>query len=314
MGDEMVYKLYSRRMKERSGEPEVYVYDDFPTAFRNQFFRIYERLVGDQDHEYGSLYKITQNLCEIFAQEKGLKCIPGHYPYGANTMWALENYIDQCDDEDFLDLMDFIGGAFLSNEKIWGKAQYSIKPQEFQDAIDELNERLKQHGLGYELINQEIVKKTNTVTHEKIVKPALMLLTDEEFRGAEDEYLQAFEHYKHGENKDAILNAIKAFESTMKTICAGMGYPFKPQSDTAKQLIAILQENQFYPSYLNTHMSGVRTTLESGAPTLRNKEAGHGQGAEVKDVSDEYVEYALNLVATNILFLYRIYKSRKGGN
>lgn len=314
MGDEMVYKLYSRRMKERSGEPEVYVYDEFPAAFRNQFFRIYERLVHNEDYQCHSLYGITQQLCETFAQEKGLKCIPGSYAYRANTLWALENYIDQCDNEDFLDLMDFIGGAFLSNEKVWKKAQYSIGVKEFQDAIDELNERLKQHGLGYELINHEIIKKTNTVTHEKIVKPALMLLTDEEFRGAEDEYLLAFEHYEHGENKDAILNAIKAFESTMKTICAGMGYPFKPQSDTAKQLIATLEKNQFYPSYLNNHITGIRTTLESGAPTLRNKEAGHGQGAEVKDVSDEYVEYALNLVATNILFLYRIYKSRKGGN
>ena len=36
----------------------------------------------------------------------------------------------------------------------------------------------------------------------------------------------------------------------------------------------LLTENEFYPSYLESHLTGIRTTLESGAPTLRNKKAG----------------------------------------
>ena len=82
-----------------------------------------------------------------------------------------------------------------------------------------------------------------------------------------------------------------------------MKYGFDNEKDTAKQLLQHLNDNGFYPSYLESHMNGIRTTLESGAPTLRNKKAGHGQGQAIESISDEYVEYALNLVATNIVFL-----------
>ena len=91
-------------------------------------------------------------------------------------------------------------------------------------AADELNLRFKQHSLGYEFTNGEIIPKTNEVIHQQIIKPALKVLTDERFRGAEEEYLLAFEHFKTGNNKDAILNAGKAFESTIKTICKELEY------------------------------------------------------------------------------------------
>lgn len=41
---------------------------------------------------------------------------------------------------------------------------------------------------------------------------------------------------------------------------------------------------------------------------VRNKNAGHGQGSTVTPISDEFVEYALNLAATNIVLLVGIYK------
>lgn len=31
-----MYTLYSKRIKDAAGDPEVYVYDVFPQAFRNQ--------------------------------------------------------------------------------------------------------------------------------------------------------------------------------------------------------------------------------------------------------------------------------------
>lgn len=72
-----------------------------------------------------------------------------------------------------------------------------------------------------------------------------------------------------------------------------------------------MESNGFYPSYLRNHISGILQTLNTGAPVLRNKTSGHGQGATVSDYPDEYVEYALNLVATNMIFLHRLYKSAK---
>ena len=43
--------------------------------------------------------------------------------------------------------------------------------------------------------------------------------------------------------------------------------------------------------------------LDSGIATIRNKEAGHGQGADVKTVEESLASYMLHLTATNLLFL-----------
>ena len=304
-----MFDLYSRRNKDKSGNIDIFIYDDFPETFRNQFFAIINDVFKKMEKSR-ECHNVVEVLCTNFAREKGLKFIQAYN--GVNNYNALVYYIDSCNSEDFLDLMDYIFGNCFSNTTI--KNYFSLQEYDFfQSAINELNLRLKQHSLGYEFINGEIIVKTNTVAHENIVKPALQLLLDEDFRGAEEEYLLAFEHYRKSENKDAILNAVKAFESTMKAICTGMEYPFDKNKDTAKKLINVLETNLFYPSYLNNHIASIRTTLESGAPTVRNKTAGHGQGADVENVNDEYVEYALNLVATNIIFLYKLYQEKKLG-
>lgn len=304
-----MFNLYSRRKKDAEGNSEVFIYNEFQQTFRNQFFKIINDVFNktiNKNYDYRNVVKL---LCESYSREKGIKAIYCNY-CGANSIGALEYYIDNCNNEDFLDLMDLIFGLFISNEKIY--EDFSLEYDNFfKSAIDELNLRLKQHSLGYEFINGKIAVKTNTIAHENIIKPALQLLLDEDFRGAEEEYLLAFEHFKKGENKDAILNAIKAFESTMKAICLGLKYTFDKDKDTAKGLIKILEKNSFYPTYLNNHITGIRITLESGAPTFRNKKAGHGQGSMVENVNDEFVEYALNLVATNIIFLYKLYKEKK---
>lgn len=78
-----------------------------------------------------------------------------------------------------------------------------------------------------------------------------------------------------------------------------------------ENFISILEKNGFYPSYMNAHLTSIRTTLETGLPVVRNKVSGHGQGNQVITISDEYTDYALHLAATNILFLVRLYKSKK---
>ncbi len=62
---------------------------------------------------------------------------------------------------------------------------------------------------------------------------------------------------------------------------------------------------------MSTHLTNLRTTLETGLPVVRNKNAGHGQGSLVVNIPDEFAEYALNLAATNIVLLVNIFKITK---
>lgn len=178
------------------------------------------------------------------------------------------------------------------------------------DAIVELNYRFKQHNLGYEFVNSQIITIDSTFLHKTAVKPALKLLLEEGFEGAEDEIRNAYEKRRKGDNKNAILEAEKAFESTMKIFVINRDSICK-NKDTAQKLIAILENNGFYPSYMNAHLTSIRTTLETGLPVVRNKVAGHGQGNQIITISDEYTDYALHLAAANILFLVRLYRNKK---
>lgn len=310
-----MYKLFSRRKKEELGEiPDVYIYGKFPETFRNQFLYILDDVFlghdGDE-HIYvqGKCINLWEIISERFAREKGLRAIRGYYSHDVNNRTALFHYVSVSDDVDFLDLMEFICVAFLGDEE---KMHILRLTEKALLAAEELNYRLRQHSLGYEFINGHLIEKINEQIHKEVIKPALNLLHNKTFQGAEEEYFQAFDYYKAGKNKDAILNAIKAFESVLKTICKEMQYAYDNEKDTAKQLLQHLTENGFYPSYLESHLTGIRITLGSGAPTLRNKKAGHGQGQEIVNVSDEYVEYALNLVATNIVLLVKIFNQKKG--
>ena len=308
-----MFQLYSKRIKNGNGEPEVYIYDSFPQEFRNQAFYAMSDVFDDYDkHAYSTRSSFWDWVHNSFCRECGLKYL-WNPDYESRNQ--IENYIRLATDMNFLDFMDYTFNI-IDRAKDVRPNHYSGDWEEHIDSvIIELNDRFKQHNLGYEFINGEIIRKDNELIHQEVIKPALKLLFQSGFEGAEQEFLDAFEHRRKGENKDAILDALKAFESTMKAICDANGYAYDPTKDTAKDLIAILEKNNFYPVYMNSHISALRSTLESGLPTLRNKKAGHGQGASVVSVSDEFAEYALDLAATNIVLLVKIHAAQKqGGN
>lgn len=308
-----MYKLYSERIKNKDGEPEVYIYDEFPEAFRNQVFYIMEDVLDKYTVDYHE--ELWNQLYYAFAREKGIKNL-GMYDIEKSGNFGksnFEEYIAKSDNIDFLDMLDFVFNKFDAGiRKVPPKFHTQKGIADIVDkTVEELNYRFKQHNLGYEFVNGEVIRIDNKVLHQEVVKPALRLLYEEGFDGAEEEFRKAFEYRRKGDNKNAILEAGKAFESTMKTICDKKSYTYNKEKDTAKRLIEILESNNFYPSYMSSHMANLRTTLETGLPVVRNKEAGHGQGSTVEVISDEFAEYALNLAATNIVLLVGMYKRGK---
>ena len=70
-----------------------------------------------------------------------------------------------------------------------------------------------------------------------------------------------------------------------------------------KKLIDIIFAKGLVPDFMQSHFTALRSTLESGVPTVRNKLGGHGQGGTEISVPDSIASYALHLTATNILLL-----------
>lgn len=320
-----MYKLFSERIRNKERELEIYAYDGFSEAFRNQVFYIMTDVLDELTHCCCD----WDDLHDGFCREKGYKLLgdwnKNHGGYGRNNC---EQFIGKSNDVDLLDFIDFVFYFFDKDGREIDVPQGSYNMFQgyiendntliidevnkgIDKAIEELNYRFRQHNLGYEFVNGEIIRIDNKVIHQEIIKPALKLLYEEGFEGAEEEYRKAFEYRRKGDNKNAILEAEKAFESVLKTICDKKSYTYDKAKDTAAKLINILESNDFYPAYMSSHLTNLRTTLETGLPVVRNKNAGHGQGSTVTPISDEFVEYALNLAATNIVLLVGIYKNNK---
>ena len=296
-----IFDLFSKRQKRLRGEvPDVYAYNQLPQPLRVQIVHIIRDTIGEDRYaDYvGRAYKfINDALC----REYGLFALTEH-PY-RSAKESVINYFLQC--ENVEQAFDVVELSFRVIDKFTREYDYqheTSRKLSADDAIEELNARFKEHGIGYQFESGEMIRVDSEYVHAEAIKPALSILREEIYKGANEEFLSAHEHYRHGRHKECLNEALKSFESVMKAICLKHKWPYS-QSDTAKTLIDICLKNNLIPPYLQSQFTSLKSILESGVPTVRNKLGGHGQGADVVTVSESMARYALNLTAANILFL-----------
>lgn len=303
-----IYDLYSKRQKKLRGEvPDVYVYDDLPQPLRVQIVQIWWSTLGSQAdftnrHTVRELYtEIVKTLCH----EYGLFELPG-----PNKYYGQRNYFGELADfflheSNVENALDAVELSFQSLDRSTRNFRYLARDdasKRADTAIEELNYRFREHGVGYQFTSGQIVRMDSEFIHAEIVKPALKLLAQRHYAGAQEEFLKAHEHYRKGNEKEALSECLKAFESVMKAICEKRGWPYKDDA-TAKPLIKVCFDNGLIPPYWESHYSSLRSLLESSVPTGRNKSAGHGQGTKPVSVPNHLVAYMLHMTASAIVFL-----------
>ena len=310
-----ILETYSKRRKrlENAGKQDVYQYDDLPHTFRVQVVQILNGALGAyyESGGYSSSRSSPSNrfwslIHDDVARELGVFTLA----QGGDPDDKCRNYLMTADTEGVLDIIEYsfrVIDMGVRDLHPYQKSESKIK-QTPDGAIEELNHRFREHGIGYQYVEGILVRLDSQFAHAEIVKPALSLLNAAGFDGPADEFIRAFDHYRHGRNKEAVVEALKAFESTMKAICAERKW-FYSSTATAKELMRVLFENGLIPSELESHFTGLRTAMESGLPTVTNRTSGHGQGAVPISIPPHYVAYALHLAASNIVFLLESHKA-----
>lgn len=295
-----MFELFSKRQKRLRGEiSDVYQYTEIPQNFRVQIIHIIRDTIG---HEHGysagtELYKaIHQTLCK----EYGVFSLAARHQ---NYSESIFDYFLKSDSyETCLDIIELsfsIIGSYVRQN------QWKFEPfeQSANDAIEELNIRFKESGIGYQFESGNLIRVDAQFLHSEAVKPTLQVLGKErDYQGANDEFLSAHEHYRHQRYKECLNDCLKSFESLMKAIHKRHSWSFN-ENDTAKKLINSCLVNNLVPEYLQNQFTSIRILLESGIPTIRNKEGGHGQGSEITVVPEHLASYTIHLTATNLLFL-----------
>lgn len=296
-----IYDLFSKQQKRQRGEmPDVYQYQIIPIELRVQIVNIIKDNIKKMEYIHNfSKVDVYNKINKLISNEYGLFTLATK-EYETNEVGIINYILQQEDIERVLDIIQVFFRYFDDFKKNISHKGIIY----FLDvAVVELNDRFKEHGFGFQYESRQIIRVDSTYLHSEMVKPVLYLLKNTKFEGANDEFLNAHEHYRRGRNKECLNDCLKAFESTMKIIIIEKGWDCKKNIDTSNKLIDICFDNELMPNYMKSQFTSLKSLIASGIPTVRNKNSGHGQGQTSIKVSDELARYALNITGTNLFFL-----------
>lgn len=304
-----VRDIYSKRKRRLAGHTsDVYVYDEFPAALRNQLVYVVRDIVGVNSGAPISTMFVYADIARILAREWGVVRLVSSTGSLAHETEVIRAIREVEDTDHVLDIIEL--AIELACEKLEddGFQKKDAKVEKLNRLIGELNFRLKEGGVGYECSNFQMMRIDSQLIHSEVVKPAVSLLSAPGFEGALDEFLVAYEHFRHRRYKEAINDALKAFESTIKVIAGIRGWGVK-KGDTANKLVKACMDNGLFPNYYESHMSALTNLLVGGVPGIRNAEGGHGQGAVVKEIEPHTVAYALHMTASAIVLFVQSHEA-----
>ena len=292
-----------RQMKLRGEYPDVYQYDIVPDNLRVQIIQIWSEILGDQ----GFCFEENgQEICPIDDIVKKLRREYGEFSLiecPLSSVDELTRFFREVEEvEKALDVVELVFYFLKTYESHLFIDLRHTKNVTASAAIEELNLRFNEHGVGYRFVYPSVIRIDSEFIHSEAVIPALQLIHQERFKGVQDEFLKAHEHFRKGNPKEALSGCLNAFESVMKVICEERGW--KPNGgSTARDLIEVCLKNQLIPDFWQCHFSALRSLLESGVPTGRNKLSGHGQGTNIVAVPGYLASYMIHMTASAIVFL-----------
>ena len=304
-----IYELFSKRQKRLRGEvPDVYQYETIPQELRVQIVHIWrsvlrDRYTDDAKQVYESIHqKLSYEYGKFTLDQNGNSDYHRIRNDSYDVTTVINFFLGTDDIERAVDVIELAFQCVDQDVRSNRNGYFSprISPDE---AINELNYRFREHGVGYQYESGKIIKMDSQFIHSEAIKPTLIMLSDPMYEGANEEFLNAHEHYREGRYKECLNECLKAFESCLKTICKKRSWHYDDKRSTAKDLIQIVLDNDLIPSFMQSHFSALKSTLESGLPTVRNRQAGHGQGSSQVIVPEYIAAYALHLTASNILLL-----------
>ena len=293
---------YRKRIAEDATE-DVFTYDELPPKLRVQIVHIWRDAVGRKNPD------AWKAIHEIVAREHGVFELADRRTYeeSCETCLLRTPSIDMALDLVELSFRYIDQGA--RNLSQFEREDLGMRGSA-TDAIDELNERFRRAGVGYQFDDGRIFRVDSDLMHREVVRPALRYLHEPGFAGPREEFLRAHGCYRAGDTKEAVTNANNAFESTLKTICNQRGWEV-PKGARASELLKVVRANGLLPDYLDASFDQLAATLKSGLPKVRGQEGAHGQGAAPRETPNHVAAFALHLAAAKILFLVEAHKAMK---
>jgi len=208
-----IFDLFSKRQRVLEGKvTDVFTYDEIPRQLRMQILYIVADALGHDNgsgNESGEVYDAIHGL---LCREYGLPTLGGPSVVHENCENRLRQFVGTATTSEVLDAVEACFRAIDNFARRQNAAYYLGSVMTADEAISELNERFRWHGVGYQFESGRIVRVDSQFLHSSAIKPALSLLHDKRYAGANSEFLKAFEDYRKGDTKGCLNECLKARE------------------------------------------------------------------------------------------------------
>jgi hypothetical protein len=276
-------------VEDSGGRPDFFFGPLFPERVRTQIMSVLRATVGQGLMAGGAWRAIVRR----FDYEMGTSNLGRG---GGFAESAVENFMRVSDG---IEVLDLVALALLwakgnkafdtpAADVVW---QRSLSPQQ---GIDDVNRFFREANVPYQFEHDAWVHVASGFAHAEIVRPALDALARPGFEGALAEFQTALGHARDRHDKEAVTEATKAVESTMKCICAARGWTY-PENATAKTLFDVVAANGLVPAWMEGAIIPV--------VIIRNKKSAHGQGPKHQQLPPYAADLAVNLAASSVLAL-----------
>jgi hypothetical protein len=183
--------------KEEIEKKKFFSYDTVPAETRQKFFFIiseygyhFGKTSTTSHKKFEDLPKLKHEICK----HKGVRKLSRstsvftHLSKTTSVNAEINEWIINCPIVDFLRTIE-IFVYIKSSDKSRGS------DQRLKDTINDINDIFKIDKIGYEIINERIVRKDSEFLHERVIKATITLLYENEFNGPLEEFQKALDHY-----------------------------------------------------------------------------------------------------------------------
>src|SRR5882672_81183 len=166
---------------------------------------------------------------------------------GSGPVEDLLEYMTACPSEMFVTCTEALYDALLEEAKPEMTAfgygtvgtRWMVKPQEFEATV---NTVMREHRIGYEMMDGRFIEIDSQAMHAEVVKPTLRLLSSrKEYRPVEDAFAEALEQIAKGNAANAITDAARALQQML--VVAGC------KGNTLGQLLAAARQRKLFGAH-----------------------------------------------------------------
>jgi hypothetical protein len=205
---------------------------------------------------------------------------------GMTPSRQLSGHLKVCPD---IEVMDFIDLIFQVSPAI------DRGRHDGESLATGINKIFRDEGVGYEVVDEQVVRTDGDITHGEAVVPAIRALASGRFGAAEEEFAKAVGYFATGDYRNTVIYANASFESVLKAVTGTNG--------VAGDLIREARKQGLLPGHVGgTAVEGLEKVFHA-IPAVRNQDGGHGLGLDGAGADERVARFVLTTTAGAIVLL-----------